>query len=45
VIANSALAIRCFKPDSPLVDCMAEAAESLERGKAKKALDSLIKTD
>jgi anthranilate phosphoribosyltransferase len=34
VLANTALAIQCYQPSASLLDCMAEAKESLESGKA-----------
>jgi anthranilate phosphoribosyltransferase len=34
VVANTALAIQCFKPNVSLLDCVAEAEESLVSGKA-----------
>lgn len=42
VLANSALAINCFKESSDLSASMLEARESLESGKAKKALENLL---
>ena len=40
--ANSALAIQCYDPSRSIEDCLLEAKESLESGKAKVALDNLI---
>jgi len=40
VIANAALGIHCFKPETSIADCIAEARESLE---SKRALDALKK--
>lgn len=40
--ANSALAIQCYKPNQSIQDCLLEAKESLQSGKAKMALDRLI---
>lgn len=40
VIANAALGIHCFKPEVSIVDCVAEARESLE---SKKALNAFKK--
>lgn len=42
VIANAALGIRCFKPATSLTDCVAEARESLESGKAKIGFERLL---
>jgi anthranilate phosphoribosyltransferase len=42
VIANTALGVRCISPDKPLNDCIAEARESLESGKALNVLTKLI---
>lgn len=42
VIANSASAIQCFDENKPIVDCVAEARESLKTGKAKAALAGII---
>ncbi len=44
VIANAALGIRCFKPTSSLTDCVAEARESLESGRAKIGFEKLLNT-
>ena len=40
--ANSALAIQCFDPSRSIEDCLSEAKESLESGKAEVALEKLI---
>ena len=42
VLANSALAIDCFKETSNISESIAEANESLESGRAKQVLDTLI---
>jgi len=42
VLANSALAIQCFDPTKPLVDCVAEARESIDSGAANRAFTTLI---
>ena len=42
VLANSALAIRCFKPHASMADCMAEARESLESGRALETLKAVL---
>jgi anthranilate phosphoribosyltransferase len=42
VIANAALGIRCISPERPLNNCVAEACESLESGKALNVLTKLI---
>ncbi|NBC09800.1 MAG: anthranilate phosphoribosyltransferase [Bacteroidetes bacterium] len=42
VAANAGLAIQCLRPDQPLQDCMAEARESIESGRAKEALNQAI---
>lgn len=42
VIANAATGIKCFKPEQSLIDCVAEAKESLESGKAHSALKNLL---
>lgn len=41
VSVNSGLAIQRFKPEADLVDCIAEAKESLASGKALQALKNL----
>jgi len=38
VIANSAIAIQCFDQEKDILDCVAEATESIVSGKAKEAL-------
>lgn len=38
VLANSAVAINCFKPEQSITDCVSEARESIESGKALNAL-------
>lgn len=42
VAANAGLAIQCLRPRQPLQDCMAEAKESMESGRAKAALKQAI---
>lgn len=42
VLANAAMAIRCQAPFKPFENCLAEARESLESGKAYMALKQLI---
>ncbi len=42
VAVNAGLAIHCIKPHVSLVDCIAEAEESLKSGKALKALEKLM---
>jgi anthranilate phosphoribosyltransferase len=42
VIANAAMGIRCISPEKSLADCVAEASESLQSGKALSALKKLI---
>lgn len=42
VLANAALGIQCFKPKQTLVDCIAEARESLESKRALGVLEKLL---
>lgn len=42
VIANAAMGIRCISPEKLLTDCVAEASEALESGKALNVLNKLI---
>jgi len=42
VLANAAFAIQTLKPQQSIIDCVAEARESLESGRALNALKSLI---
>ena len=42
VIANAAFAIRCACPDKSIVECVSQARESLESGKAKSVLTKLV---
>ena len=42
VLANSAMAIDCFKEKSDLATSLSEARESLASGKARKALEKLL---
>ena len=44
VIANSALAIQCFDETKSILDCVAEAKESIDSGKAYQALKKLLNT-
>jgi anthranilate phosphoribosyltransferase len=43
VIANSAMAIHCVKPKLSLLDCVAQARESIESKKALHVYNTLIK--
>jgi anthranilate phosphoribosyltransferase len=45
VIANAALAIQCFDQTKNIIDCVAEASESLKQGKAKTAFATLLKAN
>ncbi|MFY9152859.1 MAG: anthranilate phosphoribosyltransferase [Prolixibacteraceae bacterium] len=42
VIANAALGIKCVSPEKPLLDCVAEASESLKSGKGLAAFKKLM---
>jgi anthranilate phosphoribosyltransferase len=42
VIANSAVGIQLFKPDSSLGDCVAEAAEAIESKRALACFQKLV---
>jgi anthranilate phosphoribosyltransferase len=42
VCANAAYAIRCFNPGAAIADCLAEARESLDSGKAYAALKAAV---
>ncbi|MBN1949908.1 MAG: anthranilate phosphoribosyltransferase [Bacteroidales bacterium] len=42
VIANTAFAIKCFQPETPLTDAVEIARETIISGKAKAALKKLI---
>ncbi len=42
VLANSAIAIRCFEPQKPIVECYEVAQASLESGRAYQTLTSLL---
>ncbi len=42
VVANTGLGIQCINPEKSLVDCVAEASESLESGKALSAFKKLM---
>ena len=39
---NAALAIHCVHPDKPILDCLAEAQESLQSKKALQVFKQLI---
>lgn len=41
VVANAGLAIHCLRPEQSLSDCLEEARESLESGRARKVLTKL----
>jgi anthranilate phosphoribosyltransferase len=41
VAANSAIAIQCFDQSKDIIDCVNEAIESIESGKAKEALNKI----
>lgn len=42
VVANAGLGIHCIKPGQSLADCMAEAAESIESGRALAKFKTLL---
>ena len=42
VSVNAGLAIHCFKPNSSLIDCIAEANESLQSGNALNNFKKLL---
>ena len=42
VIANAAIAIKCYEPNKSLIDCIEIARESLQSLKAKKSLENLL---
>lgn len=42
ILANSAIAIQCFDQKKNISDCIQEARESIDSGRAKKALTTLI---
>ncbi len=42
VLANAAAALRCCFPKESLDDCLARAEESLQSGRAKRALEKLV---
>lgn len=44
VLANAGLAIQTIKAEQSLADCIAEARESLESGRAKETLSKLLST-
>ena len=41
VVANSAIAIQCFDQNKNISDCVGEAIESIESGRALQALNTL----
>lgn len=43
VTVNTGIAIHCIKPQTSLIDCIAEAEEALVSGKALAALEKLVK--
>ncbi|MFV0291675.1 MAG: anthranilate phosphoribosyltransferase [Mangrovibacterium sp.] len=45
VLANAALAIRLYKPHAELLECVAEARESLESGRAYGVFKKLLSSD
>ncbi len=42
VIANAASALQCYSPEKSLEQCLGEARESLEEGKAARVLSTLL---
>jgi anthranilate phosphoribosyltransferase len=42
VIANAALAVQCFEPNRPLLECVIDVRDSLYNGSALRALKSLL---
>ena len=42
VAANSGVALKCLKPEQSMIDCIAEARESLMSGKAHASLKKLL---
>ncbi|MFV0521663.1 MAG: anthranilate phosphoribosyltransferase [Mangrovibacterium sp.] len=42
VIANAALGVQCFKPEQSLIDCVAEARQSLENGSTYRVFKQLL---
>jgi anthranilate phosphoribosyltransferase len=44
VLANAGLAIKTIKPEQSLLDCVAEARESLQSGRARKKLQQLLES-
>lgn len=42
VVANAAFAIRTLHADKPLADCIAEARESIESGRAARTLEKFV---
>lgn len=45
VYANAGMAIQCLRPERRLEDCIAEARESVESGRAKKAFERIVGPD
>ncbi len=43
VTANAALAIQCFEPQRPLTECVAQAEEALQSGRALQVFKGLLK--
>lgn len=42
VVANAAMGLQCLSPDKSIADCVAQAKEALESGKARQVLKTLI---
>ena len=42
VVANAAFAIRLMRPDTPLPDCIAEATETIDSGRALQTLKRFV---
>lgn len=42
VAVNTGVAIHCIKPETSLIDCIAEAEESLKSGRALKVLEKVV---
>ncbi len=42
VVANASMAIKTFKPNQSIADCVGEAQESIQSGRAKQAFTSLV---
>lgn len=43
VCANAGMAIHCFHPERQVEDCIAEAKESIESGRAKQVMEKLLR--